>query len=62
MNDNKPLFSQTHFSHPDFTTRIQIGTHRFKKIESVIDWISLFIFRPKLSKDNFEIIRVKIKK
>jgi len=59
MNDNQPLFSQSHqINNLNWTTRIQIGHHRFKKVEKVIDLIRLFIFRPKLSKDNFKIIKL----
>ena len=54
MNDNKSLFSETHKPHLDWSTRIQIGEHRFYKIERMIDWIRLRIIRPKLTESNFE--------
>lgn len=53
------LYSTVHTRDPKWCTHIQIRRMRFRRLERFVDWILLWIFRPKLTKDNLELIKLR---
>jgi len=53
-DDSQPLFSGVHTSDPEHTTRIQIGSTRFHRVERAINWIYYKFKRFSFSEDNLK--------
>lgn len=51
------FFSEEHKPQENWTTRIQIGTYRFKILEGIIDYFYFKFYRPKITNNALEKIK-----